>query len=474
MLKGHKKRRMTIKKWLFLFIIAFILLPILTTKMAVHFYNESKTNSIEIEDIMPWLQQNILSEPENWNKKKWQKQIRSKTDELHIGIRLLNKDQKVLFSTVEEPHNHQITKIGQTADYSVGSTNYLLEEYYVYKKKKLAGILYVQDKRPALQAFDGHENSFLEQYGGVFIALFVLLMLFVTAAWFMNKHVLIPLIALEKTSQLISKQDFNFSLPSSRVTEIHEVSNGFKSMQLQLKTSLAKQQSLENERKLFIASIVHDLRTPIFTIRGYLEIIEKQIHQNPEKAKKYILTCRNKADMLNHLVSDLFSYTKLEFYKEKPNVEYVNLNRLLDDYLNGYSAILEEKGIRLIKSIPEANTFVYADPGLFSRAFYNIVDNAIRFSFENSDIYVSLFEEKKYAVIAIRDKGKGLHESELDQIFTPLYRGESSRNRKTGGAGLGLAISKEILEVHGGKITAENHHKQGAVFKLYLPLPHKS
>ncbi|MEC1448866.1 ATP-binding protein [Bacillus haynesii] len=124
--------------------------------------------------------------------------------------------------------------------------------------------------------------------------------------------------------------------------------------------------------------------------------------------------------------------------------------------------------------MPEGDTYVYADPELFSRAFYNIIDNAIRFSFKNSDIYVSLFEEKKYAVIAIRDKGKGLHESELDQIFTPLYRGETSRNRKTGGAGLGLAISKEILEVHGGKITAENHNKQGAVFKLYLPLPNGS
>ncbi|MCY7800368.1 HAMP domain-containing sensor histidine kinase [Bacillus haynesii] len=470
MLKEHKKR-LTIKKWLFLFIIAFILLPILTTKMAVHFYNESKTNSIEIEDIMPWLEQNILNQPENWNKKEWQKQIHHKTDELHIGIRLLNKDQKVLFSTIEKPDNHQITKIEQTADYSVGNTNYLLEEYYVYQNKKLAGILYVQDKRPALHAFNGSENSFLEQYGGLFIALFVFLMLLATAAWFMNKQVLIPLTALEKTSQLISKQDFNFSLPSSRVTEIHEVSNGFKSMQLQLKKSLAKQQSLENERKLFIASIVHDLRTPIFTIRGYLEIIEKQLHQAPEKVKKYIVTCRNKADMLNHLVSDLFSYTKLELYKEKPSVEFVNLNRLLDDYLNDYSAILEEKGIHLIKSIPEGDTYVYADPELFSRAFYNIIDNAIRFSFKNSDIYVSLFEEKKYAVIAIRDKGKGLHESELDQIFTPLYRGETSRNRKTGGAGLGLAISKEILEVHGGKITAENHNKQGAVFKLYLPLP---
>ncbi|MCY8268222.1 hypothetical protein MOC48_17940, partial [Bacillus haynesii] len=128
MLKEHKKR-LTIKKWLFLFIIAFILLPILTTKMAVHFYNESKTNSIEIEDIMPWLEQNILNQPENWNKKEWQKQIHHKTDELHIGIRLLNKDQKVLFSTVEKPDNHQITKIEQTADYSVGNTNYLLEEY---------------------------------------------------------------------------------------------------------------------------------------------------------------------------------------------------------------------------------------------------------------------------------------------------------------------------------------------------------
>lgn len=302
-----------------------------------------------------------------------------------------------------------------------------------------------------------------------FVALSALALTLTGIAWFLGRTVLKPLAATSQAARQVAAGDLDIELPSSRVREVAEVKTAFEAMSDGLRASLQHQSELEQERRLFIGAIVHDLRTPLFSLRGYLEGFEKGLADTPEKRSRYIAVAQEKAAELERLIADLFAYTRLEYLDQAPNREPLSLGVHLKRLVDGLQPQAEAKGVALTIAEGLDACVVDGDTHLLTRAVENLLDNALRYTPSGGTVQVECHAEEDRMVFSVADSGPGIAEHDLPHLFTPLYRGETSRNRRTGGAGLGLTIARRILLAHGGDLIAQNGPHGGAVFTGSLP-----
>ncbi|MDQ3493727.1 MAG: HAMP domain-containing histidine kinase [Chloroflexota bacterium] len=251
--------------------------------------------------------------------------------------------------------------------------------------------------------------------------------------------------------------------------EVADLNASFAAMSAELRSSLHHQAAMEQERRLFIGAIVHDLRTPLFSLRGYLEGLEKGLADTPAKRAAYVATAQEKAAALERLISDLFDYTRLEYLDQAPDRQTLDLGALLRRLVAGLQPQADAKRLTLTLDAPSQPCPVEADDHLLTRAVENLLDNALRYTPSGGSVRVTCHGTPETATFSVRDTGPGIPPRDLPHLFTPLYRGESSRNRQTGGAGLGLTIARRILVAHGGNLTAANAPTGGAVFTGTLP-----
>jgi signal transduction histidine kinase len=295
----------------------------------------------------------------------------------------------------------------------------------------------------------------------------VLALLFV--GWQIGRGVVRPLEAMSRAARRIAQGHLDFALPGSPVTEVAEVRAAFEAMRAGLKESIEQQAALEEERRLFIGAVAHDLRTPLFTLRAHLRGLQKGIAATPEKVREYVDECVARADALERLVADLFAFTRLEYLEQEPEHAPLELGALLRQAVEGVRPLAEARGIALALDGPAEPCPLLGDGHLLVRVVENVLDNALRHTPEGGRIRVRWSRADATLVFAVEDSGPGIAAPDLPHLFTPLYRGEASRNRQTGGAGLGLAIARRILRAHGGDLTAANGPRGGAVFTGTLP-----
>lgn len=285
---------------------------------------------------------------------------------------------------------------------------------------------------------------------------------------FVSRAFLQPLARLVTAMQQIGAGNLDLVLPRSRVREVDQAAQAFSAMAADLRQSLERQEALEQERRMTISAVAHDLRTPLFSLRGYLEGLATGLADTPDKAARYVRICRDKADALEHLVADLFSYTRTEYLEEAPRYAPLDLAHLLRRLAEGLEPQAAAKGVHL-RNAAGAPAPIVGDAALLLRALENVLDNAIRHTPANGEVIIACTAGGGRVSVTIRDTGDGIAAHDLPHVFTPLYRGESSRNRQRGGAGLGLAIAQRLVRAHGGDITASNAPGGGALFVCTLP-----
>ncbi|MBA3869126.1 MAG: HAMP domain-containing protein [Anaerolineae bacterium] len=283
-------------------------------------------------------------------------------------------------------------------------------------------------------------------------------------AWVLSRYLLKPLAAMSEAAHQIAKNNLDFEIPPSRVREVAEVATAFHLMGDALRDSLTRQSQLEQERRFFISAIAHDLRTPLFSLRGYLEGLEKGVANTPEKIARYIAVCQEKADALEHLIADLFTYSRLEYLEQAPRREPMDFAKLVDAAAEDIRYQAQARGISVQIDGAQSPCDIYADWSLLARVLSNLLDNAMRHTPENGIIKVRWHKVNGLIKFAVIDSGTGIAPDDLAHVFTPLYRAETSRNRETGGAGLGLTIARRILQAHGGDLLATNAQTGGAEF----------
>ncbi|MBX5444851.1 HAMP domain-containing sensor histidine kinase, partial [Sphaerobacter sp.] len=301
------------------------------------------------------------------------------------------------------------------------------------------------------------------------VGLISLLLTLAGIGWFLGRTVVQPLAATSQAARQVAAGDLDVRLPTSRVREVAEVNAAFESMSAELRASLRQQAEFEHERRLFIGAVVHDLRTPLFALRGYLEGLEKGLDDTQEKRARYIAVAQEKAATLERLIGDLFDFTRLEYLDQTPNPEPLDLGALLDRLVEGFRPQADTKGVQLTLALPSEPCWVTGDSHLLTRALTNLLDNALRYTPSGGQVRVTCRTEPSGVIFTVADTGPGIPAHDLPNLFAPLYRGETSRNRRTGGAGLGLTIARRILLAHGGDLSAANSQAGGAVFTGRLP-----
>ncbi len=302
------------------------------------------------------------------------------------------------------------------------------------------------------------------------VAIGTLILTFIGMGIFFGRTVVMPLAATSSAAEDIAGGDLAISLPASRVREVAELNAAVEGMASALAESLAHEAQLEQDRRFLIGAVAHDLRTPLFALRGSLEAIRTGVADTDEKKERYLNTAQEKADTLDRLISDLFDYTRLEFLEQAPNHEVVRVAEIVQQSVESLQPRARERGIGLTYRDSADQLATLGDAHLLIRAFENLIDNAIRFTPPGGWVRVEGMLDGQTITVTIADSGPGISPEDLPRIFDPLFRGEASRNRRTGGAGLGLTIARNVFVAHGGSLSAGNEPEGGAVFTATIPV----
>lgn len=296
------------------------------------------------------------------------------------------------------------------------------------------------------------------------VALSTLAITLAGVAWFFGRTVVRPLSATSRAARQIATGNLDVTLPSSRVREVAEVNTAFVAMSDALRESITHQAEMEQERRLFIGAVVHDLRTPLFSLRGYLEGFAKGLANTPEKQARYLAIAQERTAALERLVSDLFDFARFEYLEQGSRRDPLDLVALLHRGVEAARPRADEKKIDLQLIASSSPAIIAGDEHLLARALENVLDNAFRHTPTGGQVVLTYDATETDVTVSVADNGPGIPTDDLPHLFTPLFRGEKSRNRHTGGAGLGLTIAQRIFRDHGGDLTAHNAREGGAVF----------
>ncbi len=281
-----------------------------------------------------------------------------------------------------------------------------------------------------------------------------------------------PLRELRSNMDTIRNGDLNFEVMGSELDEIDDLCEGFDSMRRALVYSREKEIRLKHERNMLIANISHDLKTPVTSIQGYIDGINDGVADTPEKLRRYLNTIKFKAGVIDELVSNLSTFSKLELSRLDFNMSPGDLRDLVLDVTDSYKIDFERAGAALETDICTAPLPVQIDGEKIRRVLSNLIDNSLKYRrAENAAVKISCFTDEGNAYITVQDNGIGIEPKELNRVFESFYRTDRSRTSQVKGNGLGLSIAKQITEKHGGRLWLRSEGiNKGATATICLPL----
>ncbi len=232
-----------------------------------------------------------------------------------------------------------------------------------------------------------------------------------------------------------------------------------------------KMDEAENYRKEFIGDISHELKTPIFSVQGYLETLLDGALKDPEVNELFLSKAMKNVNRLIILTNDLMEISRLETGELKPELTVIPLNNLINDVIDSLQYKAQQRNVRIVFEEKETNSFALADRNQIRQVMVNLIDNAIKYNMPDGRIYVSSrfsLPDRKKIIISIRDTGIGISQDDLKRVTERFFRVDKSRSREQGGTGLGLSIVKHILESHKEQLEIESKPGQGSVFRFEL------
>ena len=219
------------------------------------------------------------------------------------------------------------------------------------------------------------------------------------------------------------------------------------------RAALDIERNAERQKNELITNVAHDLRTPLTTIVGYLELIKDDSALSKEDVHKYSGIAYEKSIRLQEMMDDLFEFTKLDNADIKLNKSMINLSGLIMQMTDEFYPSFKDCNITPIVNLPEENIYVQGDGQLLARVFDNLISNALKYGYHNTDLKIEVSGDEKYATVKVINHGDIIASEDIPLLFNKFYRTDSSRNSKTGGTGLGLAITKNIVDLHHGDIS---------------------
>ncbi|WP_158095129.1 sensor histidine kinase [Gottfriedia luciferensis] len=369
----------------------------------------------------------------------------------------------------------------------VKETNWKIA-YVIPKNEIISHVRYVMESQ--LQEYI---KSFSLQFIGL-ICLVISILVFVTIAiW---KHFTKPILELLKGISSISDEKFQVKIKDQSLEEFQLLSQSFNLMANKMNDLISKYQSLniqleekvlertkqlsivngslqetneklksmEQARKIMFSNIAHDIKTPLTIVLGYIDAIEDRMIDS-EKIDEYLARIQKHLHSIDQLVKSVSELNNVELNEQVFHYEMVDSNEY---FIQISEVFVHEKTIHF--KIADDLPFIFMDHKYIERAILNLIENAKKYSYQNSPIEINVFEDKEYVVVSVRDYGWGIAEDYLPFIFDRFYRVDHARNSSIQGNGVGLAIVKEIVNAHGGFIEVQSKLNVGSEFMIYLPV----
>lgn len=279
-----------------------------------------------------------------------------------------------------------------------------------------------------------------------------------------------PIRRLQIATKNIMEDNLDFTIEAETQDELGELCRNFEEMRKRLKEYSEERLNNERQNRELISNISHDLKTPITTIRGYVEGIIDGVADTPEKMEHYIRTIYNKTNEMTHLVNELTLYSQINTNRIPYNFNKINVADYFRDCVEDLAMELESQNvsIRYMNYVSD-DVMIIADPEQLGRVINNIVSNTLKYLDKRQGmIYMRIKDVGDFIQVEIEDNGQGIAEKDLPYIFDRFYRTDASRNSATGGSGIGLSIVRKIIEDHGGKIWATSKPGIGTVMYFVL------
>lgn len=254
-----------------------------------------------------------------------------------------------------------------------------------------------------------------------------------------------------------------------RQDEIGEIAGRINEMTEQINQLITSERDALQSNKDLIACVAHDLRTPITSVKGYLDLALDSKHYDLEQRQKYVRIAQTKANRLEYLIHDLFNYTKLTSGEITLHRSKIDLVQLVEQMVEEFYPLFQEEELECTTKYNISYLEMNMDGELIARAVQNLLSNAIKYGKDGKHVYVELECLEQEVQIRVTNYGLVIPEESIKHLFDKFYRVERSRNVKTGGTGLGLNIAQEIVHLHGGRIQVTSG-ASGTCFTIALPL----
>lgn len=337
-----------------------------------------------------------------------------------------------------------------------GLSNKLLELNHEHIKINYSQDIKVIDGKKYLAISGEHndkyayEHDFDSKLPAVIISFLAFIIMFYFITNKKMKYIEIVSIGLLE----ISKGNLDYRIKKYGEDELAMLADNINYMAEKLKTKIDSERKAEKTKNDLITNVSHDLRTPLTSIKGYLELIKNKKYSQENQLDQYANISYNQAEKLEFLISDLFEYTKLSNNAVKFDKQNITLNELLDQLIEELVPICESETVTILKEFTKEKIIINVDPNKVARVFENLLINAIRYSIKPSDIKIILIKNNGFSLVSIQNKCEKMSDDNLKKIFDRFYRVEKSRSSNTGGSGLGLAIAKSMVELQEGVIEA--------------------
>jgi two-component system phosphate regulon sensor histidine kinase PhoR len=228
---------------------------------------------------------------------------------------------------------------------------------------------------------------------------------------------------------------------------------------------------LENLRRDFVANVSHELKTPIASIKGFVETLLDGALSHPDDAQRFLKIIGSHAERLNNIIEDLLSLSKIEQSEQAANLplDLAPLRPVLEAAVYGCQSQAAARHIELSLDCGDA-IVAQINPPLLEQAVINLIDNAVKYSEPGRQVQIEAQADEQEIALSVRDHGCGIAAEHLPRLFERFYRVDRARSRKLGGTGLGLAIVKHIVQAHAGRVSVESTPGEGSVFCIHLPV----
>jgi len=313
--------------------------------------------------------------------------------------------------------------------------------------------------------------------GFIFIEMIVCFIFFFSVYFvFFTKKIVNYFEQIDRGIEEFSEGNFDIEFEVRNEDELSNMARNLNRTTGEINRILAKERDEEKSRKEFITCIAHDLRTPLTSVIGYLQLVMAKAHasrSNEElqiKNEEYVKIAYEKAIRLQGLIEELFSFTKTDSTELRLHLTEIDVVKLMEQLADECYPSLQEAGLTLEFKTSAETIKIEADGELMARAIANLLTNGIKYGKDGKKLIIDLYRENENSDLHIRiiNYGRLIPKKDIDHIFDKFYRVEESRSLQTGGAGLGLAITQNIVELHGGSVNVKSD-LSGTVFEIVLP-----